>query len=477
MSRTRVALLLLIPATALCAAMLSAQASLPDTPSARQLGRWLATFNAADREARQQFVREHWPSRPNQNVDQDMAFRDQTGGFNFLRVEESTPTRTIVLATERDSDTVARLTMEVDPVEPHQILRFGAQAIPRPADLAIARLPEAELLSALRAELDRRAAGDRFAGAVLVAKDGKPIFTAAYGLSDRERKIPNTLETRFRNGSMNKMFTAVAVLTLVQAGKLAVDDPIGKHLTDYPNAALASKVTVHHLLTHTGGTGDIFGPQFTARRLELRMHQDYLNLYGSRDLLFQPGSRWVYSNYGFVLLGALIEKVSGQSYYDYVRDHVYKPAGMLSTGSDPEDQPIADRAIGYMKAPGSGTWQPNTNTLPYRGMAAGGGYTTVGDLLRFATALTGHKLLNPEYTSLLLTGKVQAGNGRYAYGFNDQLIGGMRAVGHSGGAPGMNGDLVILPESGYVVAALANVDPPAAQRLSGFIANRVPARP
>src|SRR5688572_21589557 len=164
MNRTGIAQLLLIPATALCAAMLSAQASLPDTPSARQLGRWLATFNAADREARQQFVREHWPSRPNQNVDQDMAFRDQTGGFNFLRVEESTPTRTIVLATERDSDTVARLTMEVDPVEPHQILRFGAQAIPRPADLAIARLPEAELLSALRAELDRRARSEERRG-------------------------------------------------------------------------------------------------------------------------------------------------------------------------------------------------------------------------------------------------------------------------------------------------------------------------
>jgi CubicO group peptidase (beta-lactamase class C family) len=457
--------------------MLTAQASLPDTPSARQLARWLATFNAADREARQQFVREHWPSRPNQSVDQDMAFRDQTGGFDLLRVEESTPTRTIVLATERDSDTVARLTIEVEPAEPHHILRFGAQAIPRPADLAIARLPEAALLSAVRADLERRTAGDRFAGAVLVAKDGKPIFTSAYGLSDRERKIPNTLETQFRNGSMNKMFTAVAVLTLVQAGKLALDDSIGKYLTDYPNAALGSKVTVHHLLTHTGGTGDIFGPQFTARRLELRMHQDYLNLYGSRDLLFEPGSRWMYSNYGFVLLGALIEKVSGQSYYDYVRDHVYKPAGMMSTASDPEAQLIANRAIGYMKTPGTATWQPNTNTLPYRGMAAGGGYTTVGDLLRFATALTAHKLLNPEYTNLLMTGKVQAGNGQYAYGFNDQLIGGVRAVGHGGGAPGMNGDLLILPETGYVVAVLANIDPPAAQRVSGFIANRVPARP
>jgi CubicO group peptidase (beta-lactamase class C family) len=275
---------------------------------------------------------------------------------------------------------------------------------------------------------------------------------------------------------MNKMFTAVAVLTLVQAGKLALDDPLGKHLPDYPNKTLASKVTIHHLLTHTGGTGDFFGTQFAARRLELRTHQDYIALHGTRDLLFEPGSQWMYSNYGFALLGAVIEAVSGRSYYDYVRDHVYAPAGMTATGSEPENEVLPNTAIGYTRRPGTIGWLSNADTLAYRGMAAGGGYTTVEDLLRFATALTSHRLLDADKTTLLTTGKVRAGAGQYAYGFSDVTINGVRAVGHSGGAPGQTGDLLILPESGYVIAVLANVDPPAAPRVSNYVASRLPVR-
>ena len=159
------------------------------------------------------------------------------------------------------------------------------------------------------------------------------IFAEAYGLADREHRIPNSLNTRFRIGSMNKMFTAVAVLQLVTAGKLKLDDPLIKYLPDYPNRELASKVTISQLLSHTGGTGDFFGPQFSARRLEFRTHEDYIKLFGNRPVAFEPGSRFEYSNYGFIILGAVIEKVSGESYYDYVHDHVYNPAGMISTGS------------------------------------------------------------------------------------------------------------------------------------------------
>src|SRR5205814_1123559 len=142
---------------------------------------------------------------------------------------------------------------------------------------------------------------------------------------DREKKIQDRLNTQFRLGSMNKMFTAVAVLQLVQAGKVKLNDPVGKYLTDYPNKDVATKVTIHHLLTHTGGTGDFFGPEYNAHRLELRTLQDYVALFGKRDLAFAPGSQWSYSNYGFLLLGRVIERVSSTSYYDYVRDHIYKP--------------------------------------------------------------------------------------------------------------------------------------------------------
>ena len=449
-----------------------AQPKFPDTPAARQFVAWLTAFNDPDPAVFQRFSEKNFPKRQG-DKDQDRDFREQTGGFEFIKAEQSTELRFTGLVKERNSTQYARFVIEVEAGEPHLITDMGLRAIDNPNEPPPSRLSEADLVAALRAKLDQEVSGDRFAGAVVLAKNGQPIFTAAYGLADREKKIPNKLDTQFRIGSMNKMFTAVSILQLVQAGKLQLTDPLGKYLTDYPNKNVASKVTIHHLLTHTGGTGDFFGPEFDAHRLELRALKDYLTLYGKRDLAFEPGSRWEYSNYGFLLLGLVIEKVSGQNYYEYVREHVYQPAGMKSTDSLPEDQMVPNRSVGYMKERGS-PWKPNTDTLPPRATSAGGGYSTVEDLLRFANALNGHKLLNEHYSDLLTTGKVDAGGGKYAYGFSDHVADGVRWFGHGGGAPGMNGDLKIFPQSGYVIAILANMDPPAASRISEFIAQRLP---
>jgi D-alanyl-D-alanine carboxypeptidase len=346
----------------------------------------------------------------------------------------------------------------------------------RALNLVLHRLTETQALKALSARAERLAGEGAFSGALLVAKDDHVLFSHAYGLADRKRGIANTIRTRFRIGSMNKMFTAVAILQLVQAGKVELTAPLGRYLTDYPNRDVA-KVTIHQLLTHTGGTGDIFGPDFDQHRTELRTLADYVRLYGKRGLEFQPGSRWSYSNYGFILLGRVIEKVTRQSYYDYVQQHIYEPAGMTRSGSLPEDQAVPERSTGYTKPPGTTAWLPNTDTLPYRGTSAGGGYSTVEDLARFAQALLSHKLLSPDSTKLLITGKVNAGPARYAYGFEDARdANGNGWVGHGGGAPGMNGDLRIYPKSGYVIAVLANLDPPAAQRISEYLDPRLPAK-
>ena len=438
----------------------------------RQFSAWLEAFNSGDRDRLSRFLQDHFPAR---NVDADMNFRQRTGGLEIRGLEQATPTTLTGLVQERDSDQFGRFTIVVDPDEAHHITRLGILAIARPADFPAPHMSEAELLSALRTKLEQDAAAGRFAGTVLVAKGGKVLFSGAYGQADREQKVANQMDTRFRIGSMNKMFTAVAILQLAQAGKIKLTDPMGKYVTDYPNAEVAAKVTIHHLLTHTGGTGDIFGPEFNAHRMELKTLDDYVTLYGKRGPAFEPGSRWVYSNYGMVLLGVVIERVSKQSYYDYVAEHVYKPAGMTRTGSQPESEAVLGRSIGYMRAPGGGGWTPNTDTLPYRGTSAGGGYSTTGDLMKFADALMGHKLLNVEYTELLITGKVDSGGGRmYAYGFEDGRKDGVGAVGHGGGAPGMNGDLRIYPKSGYVVAVLSNLDPPAAQQVSAFVDLRLP---
>lgn len=337
-------------------------------------------------------------------------------------------------------------------------------------DLALHRLTEAEALAALSSRAEDRAGADEFSGALLVARDGTVLLQDAWGLSDREAGTPNTLDTRFRLGSMNKMFTAVAALQLVEAGKLALDEPIGTYLRDYANDDVAQKVTVRHLLMHTGGTGDIFGPEFDRNRLTLREHDDYLELFGGRGPEFEPGARFEYSNYGFVLLGAIIEAASRQSYYDYVRDSVFRPAGMTATDSRPESEDVPTRAAGYLRSSPGGSWVPNTDTLPWRGTAAGGGYSTVGDLLRFAQALESGSLIS----KASLAEATRPNPDQYGFGFGINGDGTLRSYGHGGGAPGMNGELQIFPELGYVVVGLSNLDPPAASALVEFFALRMP---
>jgi CubicO group peptidase (beta-lactamase class C family) len=411
------------------------------------------------------------------------------------------------------------------------LLSFGIVSFWSVIPAAHAGLSESEAIPAIKSELAKQTSEGRFSGAVLLAKDGKPIFEAAYGYADREKKVLNTVETKFRFGSMGKMFTAVAVMQLVQAGKIKLDDPISKYLPGYPNQEVAA-VTIYELLTHTGGTGDIFGREFQIHRKELRTLKDHVALYGSRGVEFKPGSEWDYSNYGFILLGRVIEAASGQSYYDYVREHIFKPAGMSSTGNQPEDRHVPGLAVGYtgpggpglhligpgpgpdgganagnpglhllpapqpgtggvpglhlLPAPGAGghpsgspgPLRPTTGSLPYRGTSAGGGYSPVGDFLKFADALTAHKLLNAHYTELLTTGKVatRMSGVKYAFGFEDDTRGGGRCIGHGGGSPGMNGRLMIFPGSRYVIVVLSNFDPPAADNMAQFIREQLSLR-
>jgi D-alanyl-D-alanine carboxypeptidase len=451
----------------------AASPQIPDTPAGRQFAAWLDAFNSNDHDRLGKFLEANFPAM---NLDGAMTFRQRTGGFEFRALEQSKPTILTGLVQERDSDQFARFTIEVAPDPPNRIVNLPIQAIARPAEFPIGPMSEADLVAALQSRLAKETAADQFAGAVLVKHNGKPVFSRAYGLADRTKHLPNNLDTQFRIGSMNKMFTATAVLQLVQAGKIKLSDPLGKYITDYPNREIAQKVTIHELLTHTGGTGDFFGPEFDAHRLELRTLNDYVKLFGQRGPQFEPGSRFAYSNYGMLLAGVVIERVSGQTYYAYVADHIYKPTGMSLTASQPESETVSGRAVGYMHPQGEGDWIPNTETLPYRGTSAGGGYSTVGDLAKFADALMGHKLLNTENTDLLIAGKVDADGGRmYAYGFEDHREkDGAGYVGHGGGAPGMNGDLRIFPKSRYVVVVLSNLDPPVATKVADFLTPRLP---
>ncbi len=445
-----------------------AQQVAPETPATRVLSAWLAAFNSADTVQVKAFDDIYKPTPP---MAQLARFRKQTGGFTLVRVEKGDATSITGLLKENGSDNIARFELTVSADEPPKMTGANIKLIPTPPDLAPPRLSQSEALVALTRHLDVAASQDKFSGAVLIAKSGRVLYEKAWGRSDRETSVPVSLDTQFRLGSMNKMFTAIATLQLIDAGKLSFDDTLGKHLSDYPNKDIANKVTIRHLLTHTGGTGDIFGPEYDQNRLLLKSHADYVSLYGNRSPVHEPGATWRYSNYGFVLLGALIEKLSGMSYYEYVQKKVFAPALMNATASLPETEPVPMRAVGYMEE--EGKWIPNTDTLPWRGTAAGGGYSTVGDLLRFADALQSDKLVSKALLAQATRAQAQA----YGYGFSTAGEGKWAGYGHSGGAPGMSGELRVIPKQGYVFIVLSNLDPPAATRVVRFVEARLPEEP
>ncbi|HRO26075.1 MAG TPA: serine hydrolase domain-containing protein [Luteimonas sp.] len=432
------------------------------TDAAQQaLDGWLDAFNSGERAPLEAF-RDRW--KPDMDVDRMLELHAETGGFRRVRGEPAEPGTARALLQELESDTVVRMEMIAKAGEP---VRFGIRVIDPPEDLRVPRMTATAALDALVAKADEQAAKDAFSGVLLVANGDEVLLQRAWGQDDRAARTSVTPDTKFRIGSMNKMFTAVATLQLVQAGKLSLDGTVGQYLPGYPNAEIA-KVTVRQLLTHSGGTGDFFGPEFDARRLSLKTHDDYVRLFGARGPTHPPGAEQRYSNYGFLLLGAIIERVSGQSYYDYVDAHVFAPAGMHDSGSLPDDVAVPGRAVAYMRK--DGAWVDAVDTLPYRGTAAGGGYSTAGDLLKFARALLAGKLLSPE----LLAEATRNQTPWYGYGFMTREQEGVRMFGHAGGAPGMNGDLRVYPELGIVVVGLANVDPPAADRLVGYYLLRMP---
>jgi CubicO group peptidase (beta-lactamase class C family) len=274
---------------------------------------------------------------------------------------------------------------------------------------------------------------------------------------------------------MGKMFTMVGIMQLVQEGRIDLSAPIGRYLPDYPNQDVATKVTVANLLSHTGGTGDIFGPEFEVHRATLRDLKDYVDLYGKRPLEFAPGTRFDYSNFGFILLGRIIEEVSGLSYNDYLDRNIFGPVGMYSTGNLPESVKLPRRAVGYR---GFGAnLERADDGLPFSGTSAGGGYSTVGDFNRFIEGIVSHRLLRADMLQKLISGGITAKDGTFCpYDFSMVIPGTGRFIGHNGGFPGMNGDLLHFLDSGYTIVVLANRDPPMADVIAMFTVNRLPAK-
>lgn len=291
--------------------------------------------------------------------------------------------------------------------------------------------------------VDSLAAAQNFSGVVLIARNGTAVVEKSYGMADREARRANNIETAFNVGSINKFFTQIAIRQL----NLKVDSTLGHYWPDYPNAAVR-RVTIRQLLEHRSGIGgNIFAAPAGGNRRDLRKLTDFLPLFVNEPMQFEPGSQQRYSNAGYLVLGLLVERTSGESYYDYVRKHIYEPAGLARTAHFAVDSLPENTAIGYTRggqrsggerSGGEGAaWQRNTDLLPGRGSSAGGGYSTAHDLLRLLNALR--------------DGKIPGGP---SLGF---------AI--AGGAPGLNAVVETDLPGGYDVIVLANLDPPSAERM------------
>jgi CubicO group peptidase (beta-lactamase class C family) len=345
------------------------------------------------------------------------------------------------------------LMLTLTDTDPPQIDRFGVRPLP-PDVTAVAK---DQLPVVIGDRLKSESEAGRFSGAVLVARGDQLLYAQAHGLADRKSGRANTLDTPINLGSMNKMFTAIAIGQLQAAGKLDWNDRVGAHLPDFPNATIRDQVTIHQLLTHTSGVGSYWNEAYAARKHEIDSQQGFLQTFVDEPLLFEPGQGSEYSNGGPVILGLIIEALSGSDYYEYVRKHIYQVAGMKHAAHYLRSDAKAGFALGYMQT--DGAWNDNNEDLGLRGSAAGGGYASANDMHAFARALADERLLTRAQLETLWKAHIQPGpDFGYGYLFGSGTVAGRRWIGHNGGAPGISAEFRHYPDDNLTVIVLANQD-------------------
>jgi CubicO group peptidase (beta-lactamase class C family) len=324
------------------------------------------------------------------------------------------------------------------------------------------QLSVSDFVQELDAYLETDTEKDLFSGVVLVAREGKPIFKRAYGMADREHHIPNQLNTKFCIGSMQKMFTAVGIAQLVEQGELSYDDLIGKYLgADWILSEAGAKVKISHLLSHTSGIAELSDDEFYkfAEAGTYRTLQDRKPIVKEKSLTFEPGTRWAYCNTGFILLAAIIEKVTGRDYSDYIKEHIFDPADMDNTYDSFRKKTLSNLAMGYDKVQeeGKAFWRKTGFFGKNDGTPSGGGFSTVDDLLKFSEALRSDLLISSESKELLTSVKAGSSSMDYGYGFivgSNRKLG--RVVGHGGTAPGVSSNFRMFVDIGYTMIILSN---------------------
>ena len=348
---------------------------------------------------------------------------------------------------------------------------------------------EASLAAGTEQFAGRLSQSDEFSGVVLLSRNGKPLVRRAFGFADREKQRRITVDTPFALASVSKMFTAVVVGQLVEHKKISLDATVGSLLPAYPGGPSSSQVRVRHLLSMSSGIPDLFrSPQFFAEIDKIRKPSDFWRFFATSPLEFPPGSKWTYSNSNFLVLGAIVERVTGEPFAATVEKQVFVPAGLQRTSYRPRFFP--DVAMGYThnrpgSAPGGPAdpdhWYPaweakfgsaGDDTSDFVvGAPMGGGVSTGEDLTRFAEALMRGKLLSPEMTERMTSPESPAADygGRDGLGFEMLTLNGVRIVGHRGGFPGIANQIEFYPDHGFVLVILGNSDSDGTERIAKHV--------
>jgi len=438
---------------------------LPSTPSGNVMDEFLEAYNTGKFTPVAAFFGRHGSKeRATERAQWVMGFL-YPGVRRFVPIEvlDSKPEAITVLGHSELTEAWYRFIIEVDSLPPHGVA-FGFENADPPKGW---QGREEDIGTYLR----RLENADFFSGAVMIADGERTILTRTYG-------SVMGLDTQINLGSANKMFTAVAIMQLVEQGKLDLNTPVGRYLPDLPNPDIKDRVTIHHLLTHTSGVGDFMNPSYSARKKEIRTVAELLPFFVSDSLAFDPGAKWQYSNGGYALLGRVIEVVSGQSYEEYVQQHVFAPAGMTRTSGAPRE-PYA-HGYTFMRKGGAIalTREVNDFALGAQGTPAGGGYSTVGDLVSFARALRTGNLVSKESLDRMLTPRISTDrNTQYGYGFELRTQDGETVYGHNGHHFGISAQFDVYKESGTIVAVLSNYDPPVAPVTAARIGQLIALKP
>ncbi|MBI3364168.1 MAG: beta-lactamase family protein [Ignavibacteriae bacterium] len=415
--------------------------SLPETPQGKIVAAYMSAFNSGDENAMREFFLTNVPKEALQQRPVEgrlQRYRQMHGEMGSLELQK-------VIAASEQAVTIVARTKNGDR------LTFNFEFDSKQSDK----------LAGIRIEMGEQEPGESGPpGVVLAARNGKPFFKQAYGYAEKRHHVPNRIDTKFNLGSINKYFTRLAIGQLAEQGKLSFDDTLIKLLPDYPNRAVAEKITVQQLLEMSSGLGDFFGERFeNTPKDKIRTLNDYLQFFVNDSLLFEPGTQRRYSNAGYIVLGLIVEKTSGENYYSYVKDHIFTPAGMKNTDWYEMNAVVPNIATGYERVEGNeSTWISNIYTAPQRGSSAGGGYSTAEDLLKFAVALQEGKLFSPRYSTWMLTGNLP----NESVGKIDRSGG----IGIAGGAPGINAAFEHEVKSGFTTIVLSNYTPPSAEQVA-----------